>query len=70
MDSAGYQKFVEHVRVFKFLEGMILGMDMLYSLQEAFPYVQNKEDRRSTMLASPTINRSTLVFAPLKMESV
>ncbi|GMP40703.1 hypothetical protein CsSME_00011046 [Camellia sinensis var. sinensis] len=42
MDSAGYRKFVEQVRVFKFLEALsveydpvrsrVLGMDMLHSL--------------------------------------
>ncbi|XP_028083317.1 uncharacterized protein LOC114284582 [Camellia sinensis] len=52
-DSAGYRKFVEQVRVFKFLEGLnvefdpvrsrVLGMDTLPSLQEAFAYVQNEE---------------------------
>ncbi|XP_028102196.1 uncharacterized protein LOC114301437 [Camellia sinensis] len=80
MDSAGYRKFVEQVRVFKFLEALsveydlvrsrVLGMDMLHSLQEAFPYVQNEENRRSAMLASPTTDHFTLVFAAPEMKSV
>ncbi|GMP40687.1 hypothetical protein CsSME_00011034 [Camellia sinensis var. sinensis] len=65
MDCAGYRKFVEQVRVFKFFEALsveydpirsrVLGMDMLHSLQEAFAIVQNEENRRSAMLASPLL---------------
>ncbi|CAL5430126.1 unnamed protein product [Camellia sinensis] len=73
-DSAGYRKFVEQVRVFKFLEGLnvvfdpvrsrVLGMDALPSLQEAFAYVQNEESRRSAMLPAASSDRSALVSAP------
>ena len=75
-DSAGYRKFVEQVRVFKFLEGLnvefdpvrsrVLSMNALPSLQEAFAYVQNEESRRSAMLPAVSSDRSALVFAPSK----
>ncbi|XP_028103725.1 uncharacterized protein LOC114302845 [Camellia sinensis] len=76
-DSAGYRKFVEQVRVFKFLEGLnvefdpvrsrMLGMDALSSLQEVFAYVQNEESRRSTMLPAASFDQSALVSAPLEI---
>ncbi|GMP56886.1 hypothetical protein CsSME_00021194 [Camellia sinensis var. sinensis] len=73
-DSVGYLKFVEQVQVFKFLEGLnvefdpvwsrVLGMDVFLSLQEAFAHVQNEKSYCSAMLPSAFSDRSALVSAP------